>query len=815
MQNDNLGRGDPAPQVSNGFPLSELLRQSQLRLSGHQPIELHAPIAAHTFAAFRRLGYRRLVPIVPPDAELSPTSSLARRPECRGKAVGRPGLNGWYGFNWHTSELSSIELDECQAAGAGVGIRTGDGLIAIDVDSLSETWAARIMRFAHEVLGPASWRIGRAPKVLLPYRVRPEDIDAVGYRVVLFDDGTVFEPNKRPRVELLAAGRQFVAAGDYPGLKKRYEWPEGVPAYYELTVVTAEQVATFFAALAGMLPDANAPRSGTAAVDRRSIVQASLTGAEEEVRQLVALIPNDVPDYDGYRDMAAAIRGALQDDPETGLEIFREWCDRWEDGEIQPGFDERTYWSIKSPFGLGINFLRSRASRATGEVLTPPELFFAPIADGEEPDTSAFSVPASMTKPAERTTALVVIDPRDWQDRPAPAREWEVPSLIPKNEVTLLYGDGGVGKTLLIHQYATAAATGQRWLGQDVRAARTILFLCEDDSDELQRRQVDINRSLGVDCRDLDALRMIPRAGEDNFLAEFDRQTGRMKLTDVWRALRDEALAFGATVIVLDTLADIFSGIDFDRAQVSAFVKGCLRRLAREVGCTVIALGHPSQAGKSSGDGSSGSTAWNNACRSRLYLRRPEPRKGAPVSMSTDTRILESKKSNYGPAGSSITMRWARGAFEVVMASGVPGASVFADGAVPQLADKAEAAIVQGIIEFPGERLSAGRTSPFSAVKRLCTLDAERFGDFPTDELQAALDRLMARGAIVEHPIGQDNSRRQLFGLRVVPDKLSAAGKSEANSSVDQAQISAAGSAASLQQASPILQQASGQNPAK
>jgi hypothetical protein len=44
--------------------------------------------------------------------------------------------------------------------------------------------------------------------------------------------------------------------------------------------------------------------------------------------------------------MAAAIRGALQDDPETGLEIFREWCDRWEDGEIQPGFDERTYRSI-------------------------------------------------------------------------------------------------------------------------------------------------------------------------------------------------------------------------------------------------------------------------------------------------------------------------------------------------------------------------------------------------------------------------------------------------------------------------------------
>ncbi len=812
MQNDNLGRGGPAPQAFNGLPLSELLR---LRLSEQQPIELPAPAVANTFAAFRRLGYRRLVPIVPPDAELSPSSSLSRRPGSRGKAVGRPGPNGWRGFNWHVTELSVAEFDECQAAGAGVGIRTGEGLIAIDIDSLSEKWARRVMLQAHETLGPASWRIGRAPKLLLPYRVRSEDIDAVGYRVVLFDDGTRFEPAKRPRVELLAAGRQYVAAGDYPGLAKRYEWPDGVPAYDELTEVSAEQVERFFAELNAKLPDANAPRSGAAAVDRRAVVQASLMGAMDEVRQLVARIPNDVPDYDGYCAMAAAVRGALQDDPDAGLEIFREWCDRWEEGEIDPGFDERTYWSIKSPFGLGIDFLRSRASRAAGEVLTPPERFFAPIPDGDEPDTSAFGVPASTTKVAERPTSLVVIDPRDWQDRPAPAREWEVPSLIPKNEVTLLYGDGGVGKTLLIHQYATAAATGRRWLGQEVRAARTILFLCEDDADELQRRQVDINRALGVDCRDLGALRMIPRAGEANFLADFDRQTGRMKLNDVWHALRDEALAFGATVIVLDTLADIFSGIDFDRAQVSAFVKGCLRRLAREVGCTVIALGHPSQAGKSSGDGSSGSTAWNNACRSRLYLRRPDPRKGAPASMSTDTRILESKKSNYGPAGSSITMRWAHGAFEVVMASGVPGASVFADGAVPQLADRAEAAIVQGIEALPGERLKVGRTSPFSAVKRLCALDAERFGDFPSDELQAALDRLVARGAVVVHPIGQDNSRRQISGLRVVPDKLSVAGESTASSSDDQAQISAAGSAASLQQASPVLQQASGQNPAK
>ncbi|GEP06521.1 hypothetical protein [Methylobacterium oxalidis] len=51
---------------------------------------------------FRRLwemDYRRFVPIVPPQAELSPHSFIARRPASRGKAVGELGQHGWRGFN--------------------------------------------------------------------------------------------------------------------------------------------------------------------------------------------------------------------------------------------------------------------------------------------------------------------------------------------------------------------------------------------------------------------------------------------------------------------------------------------------------------------------------------------------------------------------------------------------------------------------------------------------------------------------------------------------------------------------------------------
>jgi hypothetical protein len=62
-------------------------------------------------------------------------------------------------------------------------------------------------------------------------------------------------------------------------------------------------------------------------------------------------------------------------------------------------------------------------------------------------------------------------------------------------------------------------------------------------------------------------------------------------------------------------------GNENDRAQARQFI-GMLRGLAIRHECAVLLLSHPSVAGIASGGGSSGSTAWNNSVRSRLYLSR-------------------------------------------------------------------------------------------------------------------------------------------------------------------------------------------------
>ena len=59
-------------------------------------------------------------------------------------------------------------------------------------------------------------------------------------------------------------------------------------------------------------------------------------------------------------------------------------------------------------------------------------------------------------------------------------------------------------------------------------------------------------------------------------------------------------------------------------------------------------LAHPSLTGMNTGTGTSGSTAWNNSVRSRLYLDRVRE---SGIEPDPDARVLRTMKSNYGPVG--------------------------------------------------------------------------------------------------------------------------------------------------------------------
>jgi hypothetical protein len=245
------------------------------------------------------------------------------------------------------------------------------------------------------------------------------------------------------------------------------------------------------------------------------------------------------------------------------------------------------------------------------------------------------------------------------------AREWIVPDWIPKGVVSSLSGDGGVGKTLIAQQLLYAAGVGGEWLGIPVQPTRGLGVFCEDDEDELHRRhnaiKTDLGHAIGNPFTDT---WIWPRVGFDNLLVTFDKD-GKPTVSAFFATIMRHVLDKKIGLLILDTVADLFGGNEIIRAQVNYFIKatcGAFIKKAKDAGfvLTVILLSHPSQAGRNSGTGESGSTAWNNAVRARLYLTRPED--GLPQQ-----RVLTRKKSNYSASGDDVKLDllWADGVLKV------------------------------------------------------------------------------------------------------------------------------------------------------
>ena len=252
---------------------------------------------------------------------------------------------------------------------------------------------------------------------------------------------------------------------------------------------------------------------------------------------------------------------------------------------------------------------------------------------------------------------LEVLKPTAWQGKPVPQRRWLIPGLLIRGTVTMLNGDGGIGKSLLAQQLATALATARPFLGIEpqARPIPSLSVFCEDDEQELHFRQTHINAHYGCAMSDLGAMALMSRVGEDNGLMAFDRRTDEGEETPFYHQLAHMIRESGAELIVIDTSADTFVGNENIRTQVRQFI-GALRKLAKINDGGVVLNAHPSLTGLGSGSGLSGSTAWHNTVRGRLYLTRPAT--AEDEEEPGDARVLKLMKNNYGPAGEQIALVW-------------------------------------------------------------------------------------------------------------------------------------------------------------
>lgn len=239
---------------------------------------------------------------------------------------------------------------------------------------------------------------------------------------------------------------------------------------------------------------------------------------------------------------------------------------------------------------------------------------------------------------------------------PIPPRDWVVPQRVPGRNVTLLSGEGAVGKSLLLLQLSAAISLARDWIGTLPVTGPVIYLSCEDDDEEICRRLEAIAEHYKATRADIaEQLRVLSFAGRDSVLAYTDRHD-RVRPTPLFEQFKADAVRLRPKLIVIDTVADVFGGNENDRAQVRQFVT-MVRGLALEVDGAVILASHPSLSGISSGSGMSGSTGWHNSVRSRMYLT------AAPDIEDDDLRLLQVKKANYGPVSENIVLRWRNGVY--------------------------------------------------------------------------------------------------------------------------------------------------------
>ena len=240
----------------------------------------------------------------------------------------------------------------------------------------------------------------------------------------------------------------------------------------------------------------------------------------------------------------------------------------------------------------------------------------------------------------------------DWSAEPT-ERTWLIEGLIPDNRLTLLVGEGGLGKSTIALQIAIAIAAGDEDVlpGTELpykHGKNSVVYMAFEEEQEEELRRIHRLGGKSVIEEIGNRLVYMDGAAEGEIWRPDSHGSGHTstagEATVAMHNVKAVCEERDARLVIIDTVGHAFMSNENDRGIVNEFLRH-LDHWARQHRIAVMLVAHPPK----SGARYSGNSTWRGTVRALLSLEMAPlipPARPGEEGIKSPALVLD--KSNYG-----------------------------------------------------------------------------------------------------------------------------------------------------------------------